>query len=199
MITLIFDMDGTITDSFHAIVCAVNELRAGLNLPPLDRKYLIKAMNDPSFDFDKKIFLNANLPQKEAVFNKHYKKNVILFEGLYDLLLWAKSKKMFLAVATNATHSTTQGILSKLDVLHFFDEILCAGDGYQAKPSPMMPLQIMANSPYKRGLFIGDSDKDAEAAKGASLDFIKILWYQDAQVNDAKTLKIAVNEFLMKE
>lgn len=199
MINLIFDMDGTIIDSNNAIVCTVNELRATLDLAPLKRDEIIKLMNNPSVDFKAIVYENRLKIDTEPYFKKHYEKSVILYDGVKWLLDWAKDEGHFIAMATNASSKTTNHILSKLGVLAYFDLILCAGDGYEPKPSPNMLELISQKAAFKDSLFIGDSDKDKQSAINANMAYLIVKWYEEAKINSAKSLQFAINQYIKEK
>lgn len=198
MINLIFDMDGTLIDSANAIVNAVNEIRAKLALAPLKRAFIIELMNNPKKDFKKIAYENRLDFDTEDIFKKHYKESVILYEGVDALLKECKEKGFFLALATNASSKTTKNILSKTNILAYFELILCAGDGYEEKPSPQMIELICKKAPFKQSLFIGDSDKDILSAKNANIPCLVVNWYEDEGLNSKKALEEEIKLFVNK-
>ncbi|MBZ7953348.1 MULTISPECIES: HAD family hydrolase [Campylobacter] len=204
MINVFFDMDGTLIDSANAISCAVNEIRANLNLSALKKEEIIKIINTPNIDWSKELYNIDNFHHSsfkdgfEKYFIKHYEQSVILFEGVMDLLKFLKSKNCFLAIATNAPQSSLTSILKKHEIIPYFDKILGVSVGIEPKPSPQMLQLLMDEAPYQTSIFIGDSQKDKECAKNAKIPYYHARWYQknlqENEFGDAQTLK----EYLLK-
>lgn len=177
MINVFFDMDGTLIDSAGAIAGAVNEIRNELNLNALEKSQIMKIVNTPGVDwafelyglkeFDKSSFKDGF----ERYFLRHYDEKAELFEGIFNLLEFLKSKNCFLAIATNAPQSSLLSILSKHKITHFFDKILGVGAGIEPKPHPQMLNLLRLEAPFEKSVFIGDSQKDKECAQNANLPY----------------------------
>lgn len=193
MINVFFDMDGTLIDSANAISCAVNEIRENLNLAPLSREVIMQTINTPHINWAKELYNIDDFHHStfkegfEKYFVKHYEKSVILFEGVRELLDFLKAKQCFLAIATNAPQSSLTRILEKQDIKSYFDKILGVQVGIEPKPHPMMLELLKSEAPYETSLFIGDSQKDKEAAKNANLPYFHAKWYA--------TTPLKANEF----
>ncbi|AXP08296.1 HAD family hydrolase [Campylobacter hepaticus] len=184
MINIFFDMDGTLIDSANAISCAVNEIHKNLNLEKLAKEKIIQIINTPNIDWAKELynikdFNHSNFKKDyEQYFIKHYKKSVVLFDGIKELLIFLKNKNCFLAIATNAPQSSLKNILQKHEILSYFDKILGVSSSIKPKPHPMMLELLKSQAPYKTSIFIGDSQKDQECAKNANLTYFHAKWYQ---------------------
>jgi len=190
---LIFDMDGTLIDSSNIISNSINYVRKKLGLKPLAKKVIIEAVNDPYLN-KPKFFYNSNAYTKEQIewFREYYAKNhkdeVILFTGIKELL--EDIKEYFrLSLATNAYRASAIEILSHLDILKYFEIIVCADDVKHPKPAPDMIYKIINYFKCKKDeiLLIGDGRTDEEAAKNAGISFIRVNWgfsdYKEALSN----------------
>lgn len=192
MINVFFDMDGTLIDSANAITCAVNEIREELALPPLLRAEILRIINTPGTHWAKELYGKSDFDENgfkdgfEKYFLKHYEKSVILFEGVLEILAFLKEQNCYLAIATNAPQNSLTTILKKQNIQHYFDKILGISTGIEPKPSPMMLNLLKEEAPHSQSIFIGDSQKDKEAARNAALPYYHAKWY-------AKNL--ASNEF----
>lgn len=182
MINVIFDMDGTLINSANAICEAVNEIRSELKFAPLEHKFIMDTINTPGKDWAKILydiddFKHSSFKEGfEKYFVKHYKQSVILYEGMRELLEFLKAKNCYLAIATNAPQSSLTQILSKFEITPFFDKILGVSLGIEPKPSPMMLRLIQDEAPFQKSIFIGDSQKDKEAAKNANMPYFHAKW-----------------------
>lgn len=178
-----FDMDGTLIDSANAITCAVNEIRSKLNLSPLSREDILRHINTPGTNGAKELYGMEDWDVQgfkdgfERYFLKHYEKSVILFDGVLEILDFLKKQGCYLAIATNAPQNSLVTILKRQNILHYFDKILGVSAGVEPKPSPMMLKLLKDEAPHPQSIFIGDSQKDREAAKGAALPYYHARWY----------------------
>ncbi len=194
MINVFFDMDGTLIDSANAITCAVNEIRAGMNLAPLLRQKILEVINTPGVDWAKELyniddFHNSSFKDGfEKYFIKHYNESVVLFDGIINLLEFLKEKKCYLAIATNAPQSYLGAILAKHNITKYFDKILGVSAGIEPKPHPMMLDLLKKEAPFELSVFVGDSQKDKECAKNANVLYYHARWYEkNVQENEFST------------
>ncbi|WP_281951747.1 HAD family hydrolase [Nitrosophilus kaiyonis] len=203
---LIFDMDGTLIDSSEIISNSINYVRKKLNLEPLPKKVIIEAVNDPYLN-KPKFFYNANEYTKEQIewFREYYAKNhkneVFVFTGIKELL--EDIKPYFrLSLATNAYRSSAMEILTHLDLLKYFEIVVCADEVENPKPAPDMIFKIIDFFKCKKDeiLLIGDGKTDEEAAKNAGIKFLKVNWgfsdYKDAlnSVEELKNYLLSINK-----
>ncbi|WP_297989002.1 HAD family hydrolase [uncultured Campylobacter sp.] len=191
MKTVIFDMDGTLLDSSRAIEISVNNTRRELyGLAPLQKNFIVHTINDPSknafLEFYGKTEASAEeLAFFEKEFVSNYRDFAVLYEGIEDLLHSCKKAGFFLAVASNAPSYTLSAILEKTGVRRLFDLVVGANEQMPSKPNPAMLLHVIARSPHKNAIFLGDSKKDELAAiRGA--EFLQNLEFQGG--NDGESL-----------
>ena len=194
MKTVIFDMDGTLLDSSRAIEISVNNTRRELyGLAPLQKNFIVRTINDPSknafLEFYGKTEASAEeLAFFEKEFVSNYRDFAVLYEGIEDLLHSCKKVGFFLAVASNAPSYTLSAILEKTGVRRLFDLVVGADEQMPSKPNPAMLLHVIARSPHKNAIFLGDSKKDELAAlRGA--EFLQNLEFQDG--NDGESLNVS--------
>ncbi|WP_297944832.1 HAD family hydrolase [uncultured Campylobacter sp.] len=194
MKTVIFDMDGTLLDSSRAIEISVNNTRRELyDLAPLQKNFIVHTINDPSknafLEFYGKTEASAEeLAFFEKEFVSNYRDFAVLYEGIEDLLHSCKKAGFFLAVASNAPSYTLSAILEKTGVRRLFDLVVGADEQMPSKPNPAMLLHVIARSPHKNAIFLGDSKKDELAAlRGA--EFLQNLEFQDG--NDGESLNVS--------
>lgn len=204
MINVFFDMDGTLINSANAISMAVNEIRKELKLKPLEHEKIIHIINTPGIDWAKELYGIDNFSHSsfkdgfEKYFIKHYQQSVVLFEGIFELLEFLKSKNCFLAIATNAPQSSLTSILAKHKILPFFDKILGVGLGMEPKPNPMMLDLLRDEAPFETCIFVGDSQKDKECAKNAKMIYYHARWgKKDLKENEFST-SLDLKNFLLK-
>ncbi|TQR41305.1 HAD family hydrolase [Campylobacter sp. MIT 12-8780] len=185
MINVIFDMDGTLINSANAISSAVNEIRADLKLAPLEPRFIMQTINTPGKDWAKILYDIDKFEHSsfkdgfERYFIKHYQKSVLLYDGVVEVLEFLKSKNCYLAIATNAPQSSLTQILNKHNILPFFSKVLGVSLGIEPKPHPMMLQLISDEAPFEKSVFVGDSDKDKQAAQNANMPYFHAKWGEE--------------------
>jgi phosphoglycolate phosphatase len=194
---IIFDMDGTLVDSSLTIAYAINYVREKLGLLPLEPNFILEKVNDNSIN-PAKFFYEVEKFEKihEEWFSEYYTQNhrreLILYDGIKELLEALHQKGIRLAVATNAYRASTIQSLTHLNIYTLFDTIACHDDVPQGKPYPDMLHKILDEldiSP-KDALFIGDGERDKIASKRANIEYIMVNW----GFSDYKNAIISVKE-----
>ena len=180
---IIFDMDGTLVNSSLTIANAINHVRQNLGFDPMEQEYILKLVNDHTIN-PAQTFYHAKAfdADHERWFSEYYTKNhdkeLVLYEGIRELLERLKERGHALAVATNAYRGSTIESLTHLEVDGHFDAIACYDDVPQGKPHPDMLHKILDELGHSRekALFIGDGPRDELASKRANIDYIMVDW-----------------------
>lgn len=176
-------MDGTLVNSSLTIVNAINFVRENLNLKPLKSDDILEKVNDPKLN-PAKYFYETEIftPKHERLFSDYYTKNhekeLVLYDGILELLKSLKERGFKLAIATNAYRQSTLESLSYLKILDYFQSIACYDDVGRGKPAPDMLLKNIEDLGVapQDAIFIGDSQRDMLASKTADIDYIMINW-----------------------
>jgi phosphoglycolate phosphatase len=180
---IIFDMDGTLVNSSITIANAINYVRKQLGFEPMDTQLLLSKVNDPTIN-PAQFFYHAPRFEHdhERWFSEYYTRNhdkeLVLYDGIKELLEELRHKGFKLAVATNAYRRSTIESLTHLGIYLYFDAIACYDDVYKGKPYPDMLLKLLdeLKVPKSEALFIGDGPRDEQAAKRAGIDYIMVDW-----------------------
>ena len=188
---IIFDMDGTLVDSSLTIAYAINYVREKLGLLPLEPNFILEKVNDHTIN-PAKFFYEVDEFEKihEEWFSEYYtqnhKRELLLYDGIKELLEALDQKGIRLAVATNAYRASTIQSLTHLGIYSLFDTIACHDDVPQGKPYPDMLYKILdeLDISAKDSLFIGDGERDEIASQKANIEYIMVNWgfseYKDA-------------------
>ncbi len=180
---IIFDMDGTLVNSSLTIANAINYVRQNLGFEAMEQDYILRHVNEPDIN-PAQFFYHAKSfdPDHERWFSEYYSKNheqeLVLYDGIKELLLTLKDKGHTLAVATNAYRQSTIESLTHLDVMDVFDSLACYDDVAQGKPYPDMLhklLDELGHSSHET-LFIGDGPRDEQASVRAEIEYIMVDW-----------------------
>ncbi len=176
-------MDGTLVNSSLTIANAINYVRKNLGFEAMEQEYILRLVNDHTIN-PAQTFYHAQAfdADHERWFSEYYTKNheneLVLYEGIKELLESLKDKGHALAVATNAYRGSTIESLTHLEVYDHFDAIACYDDVSQGKPHPAMLHKILDELEHSTHdtLFIGDGPRDEMASKRAEIDYIMVDW-----------------------
>lgn len=186
---IIFDMDGTLIDSAKAICKTINYMRKGLNLPPLNSDKIIEIINNPAKNYMIEFYGVERVSQNMInIFEEEYQKNYHLHATIYSealkLIEHCQDMNYKMAVASNAPNSSLKQILTNAKILDKFDMFVGASDTIPCKPAPDM-LNLIMDRLGDQAIFIGDSYKDALAAKNANIPYINVTWGRDSKIQEA--------------
>ncbi len=175
-------MDGTLIDSSQVISNAINHVRQKLGLKPMEREKILVAVNDmhthsPSYFYEAEDFEERHIVWFQEYYTHYHDKEVALYTGIRELLEKTKQKYQ-LSLATNAYRQSTLQLLGFVDIMDYFEVIICADDVPNSKPAPDMIHAILEHccvAPHE-AIMIGDSLKDKEAATRAGVKTILVDW-----------------------
>jgi phosphoglycolate phosphatase len=180
---IIFDMDGTLVNSSLTIANAINYVRQNLGFEPMEHTHILRLVNDHTINpaqtfYHSKAFDTDHEKWFSEYYTKNHESELVLYEGIKELLHTLKNKGHRLGVATNAYRGSTMESLTHLDIYHLFDGIACYDDVAQGKPHPDMLHKLLDELEHKNheSLFIGDGPRDEMAARHAQIDYIMVDW-----------------------
>lgn len=172
---LIFDLDGTLVDSYEAIQDALSHAMSALGFAPW-----------PPEETKRRVGRGLEILLEEAVGAGNVAEGVRLFRERYPVVYLEKTRVLpavpetiaalkargkALAVATNKPSDFSRSILDHLGLGHHFDLVLGPLDVPRPKPHPDMIHRILADLKVRpdEALYIGDMALDAESAANAGL------------------------------
>jgi len=179
---VIFDFDGTITDSFGPSSRALLDAArlAGL---PFDEKVL--ATIAENYGAPTSMLLETCWPDQDREifhqalrdFNK--KEQTPLFPGAIEMLETLRRAKIGMSIFTGRKKIGVLPALEHFGIEKYFSPIICREDVETGKPDPEGLFKIiepLINQGMSKDdiLFVGDSWADKECAKNAGLDFVAI-------------------------
>ena len=177
----IWDLDGTLLDSYEAILSGIEETYAQFSIP-FDKekvrafilKYsvqnlLVQVAEERGLDVDRLNQVRAqSLAEKNA--------QVILMPGAREVLAWANQQGIKQFVYTHKGENALT-ILRDLGLDVYFTEILTSQSGFARKPSPEAATYLISKYHLKpdRTFYIGDRTLDIEFAQNSSIQSINFL------------------------
>lgn len=180
---IIFDMDGTLVNSSLTIANAINYVRQNLGFEPMDQTEILRMVNDHTLNpaqtfYHAKSFDADHERWFSEYYTKHHENELVLYDGIKEMLERLKEEGHALAVATNAYRGSTIESLTHLEVYDHFDTIACYDDVEKGKPYPDMLHKILDELDHSndRSIFIGDGPRDEMASKNADIPYIMVDW-----------------------
>ena len=180
---IVFDWDGTIMDSTGAIVAAIQASALDLGLPEPDA-----AIASHVIGLGLQDALQMALPQLDPVdypklaarYKHHYLArdgDLLLFDGINELLADLKARHYWLAVATGKSRAGLDRALAGSELGPMFDWSRCADETF-SKPHPQMLLDLMGRfgAAPERTLMIGDTTHDSRMAKNAGAHALSVTY-----------------------
>lgn len=191
----IWDLDGTLLDSYDAILAGLEETYASYQLP-FDRAsikdYILKhSVQDLLVVVAEEHQLDVtDLNHRRAESLAEKNAQVVLMEGARDVLSWAKDAGIQQFVYTHKGENALV-ILRDLGLESFFKEILTSQSGFARKPNPEAARYLMK----KYGLepeniyYIGDRSLDIDFARNSQIQSINFLTSDYEGNHQMKTLR----------
>ena len=187
MLTLVFDLDGTLVDTAPDLISTLNLILAGEGLPPVpydDARRMIgggaRGMIAKALDADGRPDAKAHLDRLFRAFIEHYAAHIAdrsrPFPQLERALEELTAAGHQLAVCTNKLEWLSVRLLKTLKLDRYFAAI-CGQDTFGVmKPDPKILRQTIrrAGGEPGRAIMIGDSGTDVRTARGASVPVIAV-------------------------
>ena len=182
---IIFDLDGTLTDTLEDLYLSVNHALRSCNLPErsLDevRRFVgngIRKLIERSVPEDTSIdMLERCFEAFRAYYVIHCQDHTRLYPGIASLLTALHAKGYRMAVVSNKLQA---GVDELADT--FFNGVIDVAIGEQSgiprKPEPDMVRHALDRLGVKKeeAIYVGDSDVDLQTALNAGLPCISVLW-----------------------
>ena len=181
VLAVIFDLDGTLIDSYDAHVESFRRALSRFGLTVEDEE-IHRRFGKPAKQIIKEILPeNQHRHIDDIVRCKRLEfietsKDMQVFDGVETLLKYLKGKGISICLATSADKPSAIRVVNKFNLENYFDVIISSNDVKEAKPNPEMFIQASKRLEVdpKNCLVIGDSPFDVIAANKASMNVIII-------------------------
>jgi 2-phosphoglycolate phosphatase len=172
---LIFDLDGTLVDSYGAIASSLNRARAAFRLPPLTESEVRGEVGWGLEALMARSLGDERADEGVRIFREHYETVFLalthLLPGAAETVEALRERGYRLSVASNKPARFGTRILRNLGLLDHIDEVQGPDRCGAAKPDPTMIrlcLRSMAVEAHE-AVYIGDMVLDVETAARAGL------------------------------
>ncbi len=183
---LLFDLDGTISDSASGIVHSVRYALAHFGIQVLDCNDLLPFVGPPLEDSFKEFYHFSDEQAQEAVakYHEHYKDIGIyensLYPGITAFLESARQAGYGLCVATSKPQAMADSVLRYFKIHDCFDWVAGRGDDRVSRRTKAdvirYVLEQMQMVDLCKALMIGDRKFDVIGAKTVGIDSVGVLY-----------------------
>ncbi|MCS7014577.1 MAG: HAD family hydrolase [Gemmatales bacterium] len=177
---VIFDFDGTLADSFEAIACSVNHVRAQYGLPPLAIEEVRMHVGRGALHLLCHTVPGVNPQQALERYRQHHEQIMRpltrLMPGTEFAISQLKRAGLKLAVCSNKPVYFTRELLEHFLAPCSVDAVLGPEDVPRPKPAPDMLLEALRRLGVAPGhaVYVGDMDVDIQAARQAGIAVLAV-------------------------
>ncbi len=180
MNNLIFDLDGTLTNSLPLIIEAQSKALQQAGIEP-DRQKIISYIGYPLLQTGEVLLGPGRGQEYVDLYQVHYKASAqkpLPFPGIRQMLDTLRAHGCRLAVATSKRRAAALESLTYLGGEEMFEAVVTADSGCGCKPGPgpaLKAMELLLATP-ETTLFIGDSLFDLRCANAAGIAFVGVSW-----------------------
>ncbi len=179
---VIFDLDGTLTDSAQGIVASFLHALAHVGAPVPDGDLATQIVGPPMDDTFRSLGLGEDTDKAIAAFRAEYGSRGwamnTLFDGVVPLLADLRAAGVRLAVATSKLEPTARRILAHFGLEQHFEVIAgAAPDGSRKTKVEVLAHALDQLQPLpERVLMVGDRSHDVHGAAAHGIDTVVVGW-----------------------
>ena len=177
----VWDLDGTLLDSYEAILAGIEETYRQFSIPynkeevrTFILKYSVQDLLEQVAEERGLDPVKLNQVRAQSLAEKNAQ--VVLMPGAREVLAWADKQGIQQFVYTHKGDNALT-ILRDLGLDVYFTEILTSQSGFARKPSPEAATYLISKYHLKpdRTFYIGDRTLDIEFAQNSSIQSINFL------------------------
>lgn len=191
---VIFDLDGTLTNTLKSIWKSANLALAGVGYPPIALEKYRYFVGDGADELIRRVLAASG--DKELIrfeetrksYLKHFATYVNYevkpYEGIRELLMALKERGIKMAVNSNKPHQRTIEVVEEIFGKDTFDMIVGHSEERARKPAPDGVLYILDTLQLCKDevIYLGDTCVDMQTGKSAGVYTVGALWgFRDRQ------------------
>lgn len=185
---VIFDLDGTLTDSIHSIKYSGDMALEPFGYGPFTEEQYKYFVGDGAANLVKRALAAggdtelANFDAAYARYREVFRENCMYrvqpYGGIRELLAFLKEHKVKIAVLSNKPHAETVNVVETLFGQGYFDVMQGQVEDLAIKPSPDGVYRILGRLSMDAAdiLYLGDTATDMKTGKGAGAFTVGALW-----------------------
>lgn len=172
---IIFDLDGTLIDSFQAIYLSFQHVYESMGLRPLSYDQVRKEIGLGLSRTFADLLGKDRVAQALRLYDEKYwqvlRDHTFLLPGAREVLVTLHRRGIKMAIATNKIGRYSRKIFENFGLTSVFSAILGDQDVLQNKPHPEMIFRAIEKMGVKKEevVIVGDSVIDLETARNAGL------------------------------
>jgi phosphoglycolate phosphatase len=185
---ILFDLDGTLVDSYDAIGESMNLARAAYGLPPCSREEVLRMVGHGLENLMEQALGPERVAEGVRIFRDHYNRVALsgsrLLPGVEPTLRRLKERGYRLGVITNKPAYFSRKILDHLGVGDLLP-VLYGPDLSPAKPDPEMVFRSLHDltCSSREAVLVGDMLVDRDTARNAGILFYAVATGSESREN----------------
>ena len=185
---VIFDLDGTLSDSIHSIKYCGDKAMEAVGFGPFSTEEYKYFVGDGAANLIKRALIargddelnhfDVAFTVYKEIFRENCMYKVAPYEGIEELLAALKERGVKLAVLSNKPHVETINVIETLFGRGTFDVIQGQKENVAIKPSPQGAFQILEQLGISvdEVLYLGDTATDMKTGRAVGAFTIGALW-----------------------
>jgi 2-phosphoglycolate phosphatase len=172
---VVFDLDGTLIDSYDAIAASVNHVRSFRGLPPLSQEEVRRYVGRGAECLLRDTVPVGDLPENVQLYKEHHPGVMApltrVLPEVQQTLDYLNSHQVPLAVCSNKPVAFSRELLDYLALSVYFTVVIGPEDAPRPKPAPDMLIEAVNRLllPRNEVLYVGDMVIDILTARSAGL------------------------------
>ena len=177
---VVFDLDGTLLDSYAAIHESLALVLAAFSRPPLTPEETRRMVGYGLESLVTRAVGAENVAEGVRIFREHYEKigptSSTLLPGADEVTRRLAGAGIPLSIVSNKPARFSREILGALGILGRFAFVAGPDDGFPPKPAPHMVFMALATMGAKgpESLYVGDMPVDVATARAAGIPIVAV-------------------------
>jgi pyrophosphatase PpaX len=192
---VIFDMDGTLTETNQLIFDSFNYIAMKYRQKTYSPAEIVAMFGPPEegalLDIVGEDQIDQVMKEYLSYYRRHHKELARLYPGILNLLRFLQKRNVHCALFTGKGIHTATITMQAFALMPYFEYVVTGNDVINHKPDPEGIEKILEHFSLRKDevLMVGDSVGDVKAAREAGVSIAVVLWdsYSKEKVLQMKT------------